>query len=653
MFLLPPNLRDWLPPGHRVWFVLRIVEQLDLSEFHAASKRGGVGRAGYHPQVLLAVLIYAYMNGQLSSRGIERACSTDVGYMVACGRDVPDHTVVARFRQQHRAALKNLFTQVLVLCVQAGMGQFGVIAIDGTKIAANASTHRNWKLSALQKRAAQLAEKLLSSAADVDAAEDARHGGGTGMDLHPLWADQDTGSALIADTLTDLADTDTDTDTDGGSGADTGCGSGAGSDGATAAVDPPPSGETTAADRPGVPATRVPGTDLVARRGGAVDLPPARVPATRVPGTDLVARPGGAVDLPPARVPATQVPGTDLVARPGGAVDIPPAGAGMRGAAPLSRRERAGRDRDARLLAAVASVQGQLDTRDAAAREPQVRHAQARLTAAQLRVEHLYTQLLATRDRAEQRVAAGGVRGRYVPVQDNVQLTKARAGLVKAQQNMARASAAVAKPSRQTHPMGNLTDPDSRKMRSSTTGGYLQGYNAQLAVSDDHLILVAAISQSTNDMSSGVPMINATTDIITTLAAATQRPALTIGTLLLDAGYCSIDIITTPGPNRLIATGKARDLKTDADNAAPTTTSGGDLSEVGKMAKRLVEPDNAAIYKRRGATVEPVNAHLKHRRGLQQFSCRGLAAVDSELNFAAMVNNLTRLHTHQHPQAPA
>ena len=190
-------------------------------------------------------------------------------------------------------------------------------------------------------------------------------------------------------------------------------------------------------------------------------------------------------------------------------------------------------------------------------------------------------------------------------------------------------------------------------MRSSTTGGYLQGYNAQLAVSDDHLILVAAISQSTNDMSSGVPMINATTDIITTLAAATQRPALTIGTLLLDAGYCSIDIITTPGPNRLIATGKARDLKTDADNAAPTTTSGGDLSEVGKMAKRLVEPDNAAIYKRRGATVEPVNAHLKHRRGLQQFSCRGLAAVDSELNFAAMVNNLTRLHTHQHPQAPA
>ena len=268
-------------------------------------------------------------------------------------------------------------------------------------------------------------------------------------------------------------------------------------------------------------------------------------------------------------------------------------------------------------------------------------------------MEHLYTQLLATRDRAEQRVAAGGVRGRYVPVQDNVQLTKARAGLVKAQQNMARASAAVAKPSRQTHPMGNLTDPDSRKMRSSTTGGYLQGYNAQLAVSDDHLILVAAISQSTNDMSSGVPMINATTDIITTLAAATQRPALTIGTLLLDAGYCSIDIITTPGPNRLIATGKARNLKTDADNAAPTTTSGGDLSEVGKMAKRLVEPDNAAIYKRRGATVEPVNAHLKHRRGLQQFSCRGLAAVDSELNFAAMVNNLTRLHTHQHPQAPA
>lgn len=106
VFLLPPNLRDWLPAGHRVWFVLDIVDQLDLSALHAVSKRGGVGRAGYHPDVLVAVLIYAYMHGLLSSRGIERACTSDVAYMVACGRDVPDHTVIARFRQVHQAALK-------------------------------------------------------------------------------------------------------------------------------------------------------------------------------------------------------------------------------------------------------------------------------------------------------------------------------------------------------------------------------------------------------------------------------------------------------------------------------------------------------------------------------------------------------------------
>ena len=102
------------------------------------------------------------------------------------------------------------------------MGQFGVIAIDGTKIAANAS-RTELEAVGVAEAGRAAGREALSSAADVDAAEDARHGGGTGMDLHPLWADQDTGSALIADTLTDLADTDTDTDTDGGSGADTGC----------------------------------------------------------------------------------------------------------------------------------------------------------------------------------------------------------------------------------------------------------------------------------------------------------------------------------------------------------------------------------------------------------------------------------------------
>ena len=207
VFLLPPNLRDWLPPGHRVWFVLDIVDQLDLSALHAVSKRGGVGRAGYHPDVLMAVLIYAYMHGRLSSRGIERACTSDVAYMVACGRDVPDHTVIARFRQVHQAALKDLFAQVLAICVKAGMGRFGVVAIDGTKIAGNASMRANRKFSRLKEKAAEVLER----SAAVDAAEDIRHGEkGTGLDLLPLWTDPQARPELISEALAEISDTDED-----------------------------------------------------------------------------------------------------------------------------------------------------------------------------------------------------------------------------------------------------------------------------------------------------------------------------------------------------------------------------------------------------------------------------------------------------------
>jgi len=184
-FLLPPNMADWLAGDHLVWLVLDVVERLDTSGFHAGRRTGGVGRAGYDPDMLLALLIYSYASGQRSSRQIERLCADHVAYRVLCAQDPPDHTTIARFRADHDEAFTDVFAQVLRLCAHAGMVQVGVIAIDGTKIAANASTSANRSQQWVREQARRIAEAAVSEAAAVDAAEDAAEeaAGGPGAGL--------------------------------------------------------------------------------------------------------------------------------------------------------------------------------------------------------------------------------------------------------------------------------------------------------------------------------------------------------------------------------------------------------------------------------------------------------------------------------------
>lgn len=172
-FLLPPNMADWLAGDHLVWFILDAVEQLDTSAFHAGRRTGGVGRAGYDPEMLVALLIYAYASGQRSSRRIERLCGDHVAYRVLCAQDAPDHTTIARFRAEHDDAFTDLFAQVLRLCAQAQMVRIESIAIDGTKIAANASKSANRSRQWVREQARRIAEAAVSDAAAVDAGEDA------------------------------------------------------------------------------------------------------------------------------------------------------------------------------------------------------------------------------------------------------------------------------------------------------------------------------------------------------------------------------------------------------------------------------------------------------------------------------------------------
>ncbi len=173
---MPPDPRDWLPEGHLAWFVLESVEEMDLSAFYGAYRVDGWGRAAFEPSMMVSLLLYAYARGERSSRGIERKCVEDVAYRVIAAQQKPDHATIARFRARHEDALAELFGSVLGLCRQAGLVKVGVIAIDGTKVHANASHHCNLDYE-------QLAREILKEAAALDAAEDELHGDARGDEL--------------------------------------------------------------------------------------------------------------------------------------------------------------------------------------------------------------------------------------------------------------------------------------------------------------------------------------------------------------------------------------------------------------------------------------------------------------------------------------
>ena len=204
-FLLPPDMREWLPAGHLAWFVIDAVESLDVSRFavRVTPRGSAAGRAAFDPRVLLGLLVYGYATGVRSSRRIERACSEDVAFRVICAQDVPDHATIARFRREHFAdpgAMGDLFTQVLVLAARAGLGRLGLVALDGTKIAANASKDSN----RAEKRLRELAREILDEAEAADAAEDGLYGDARGDELPPELADPVTRRDRIRRALADL-----------------------------------------------------------------------------------------------------------------------------------------------------------------------------------------------------------------------------------------------------------------------------------------------------------------------------------------------------------------------------------------------------------------------------------------------------------------
>jgi|SRR6476661_882683 len=188
LLLLPPDLREWLPEGHAAYFILDVLGELDLSEIYASYDSSKGGRPGFDPRLMTGLLLYGYCQGVVSSRKIEKATHESVPFRVLAANQHPDHDTIAEFRRRHLSALSGLFVQVLHLCQRAGLVRLGHVALDGTKLRANASKHKAMSYGRMKEKIPELESQvaaLLAEAEAVDATEDAQHGRGRRGDELP------------------------------------------------------------------------------------------------------------------------------------------------------------------------------------------------------------------------------------------------------------------------------------------------------------------------------------------------------------------------------------------------------------------------------------------------------------------------------------
>ncbi|MCW7073466.1 MAG: IS1182 family transposase [Methanophagales archaeon] len=185
-YLLPPSLDDWLPQDHLARFISETVDQMDLSALITAYRANGQGSAAYHPAMMVKILLYAYCMGIPSSRKIAKALVDDVAFRWLAAGNFPDFRTISEFRKRHLRALQDLFPQILLLCKASGLVKAGIIALDGTKVKANASLSRNKTYEQLSKQEKRLKEKLealLEQAEKTDQEEDRLYGSKRGDEL--------------------------------------------------------------------------------------------------------------------------------------------------------------------------------------------------------------------------------------------------------------------------------------------------------------------------------------------------------------------------------------------------------------------------------------------------------------------------------------
>jgi transposase len=175
LYLFPPSPRDWLPENHLVYFLLDVVPQMNLQPILQPYLVEERGQPPFHPTMLVTLLLYGYATGVFSSRRLMARCETDAAFRVIVGEDIPDFRTISDFRKRHLTALADLFVEVLKLCARAGLVKVGRIALDGSKLKANASRHKAMSYDYMLKEEQRLQEEikgLLSQAEETDRAED-------------------------------------------------------------------------------------------------------------------------------------------------------------------------------------------------------------------------------------------------------------------------------------------------------------------------------------------------------------------------------------------------------------------------------------------------------------------------------------------------
>lgn len=188
LYLLPPDMKSWLPEGHLSFFIIEIVNQLNLKRIYKKYKNKAGGRPAFHPVMMTSLLLYSYCNGVFSSRQIEKKTYEDVAFRVLAGDKHPDHDTICDFRRENLIQLTNLFVQVLKICQKAGLVKMGHVALDGTKMQSNASKHKAMSYGRMAQKEAKIEKEiksLLSKASSTDSEEDKKYGKGVRGDELP------------------------------------------------------------------------------------------------------------------------------------------------------------------------------------------------------------------------------------------------------------------------------------------------------------------------------------------------------------------------------------------------------------------------------------------------------------------------------------